>query len=487
MVPRLHKRGTSFKGACNYILHDAGEQTTDRVLWTDTLNLKGPAEQGWREMHATWADRVNLKRKAGVDLRGRDNTSPVLHMTLSWHANDNPTPEHMRETALASLTAVGLDAHQAVLAAHSDKDHMHVHIVVNTVDPKTGRTAPLKYTKERLSRWAEAYEKEHGIRCEQRIENNKARDEAKTARSRDAEEILFAPSEGKPSRRRTPYVPVKDRSPNRRQWFEKDEIVERMKEMRARLEQPHKLERGVLAARHRMERDAIWQDTKAATAHARSEVRDRYKPMFRQLYRDQQREVRHLQRHNHPLERAVYVFTNRERLGHGRPLKPKEMLRLIVKPGALLDAVDRMYERKRQKVAFLRRQETYEYTDKIMARHKEKAAVLSTRQKAEREAQWTAQRAARTASTSFSKAKEELAAEREANSPPPPEREIKRGPQKERVSDAFETAARKPEPEAARPFREAAKPETLSRAEQIRRDMEAWRQRHGGRDMGREL
>ncbi len=487
MVPRLHKRGTSFKGACNYILHDAGEQTTDRVLWTDTLNLKGPAEQGWREMHATWADRVTLKRKAGVDLRGRDNTSPVLHMTLSWHANDNPTPEHMRETALASLTAVGLDAHQAVLAAHSDKDHMHVHIVVNTVDPKTGRTAPLKYTKERLSRWAESYEKEHGIRCEQRVENNKARADAKAARVVEAQEILFAKANGVQPDARAPYVPVKDRSPNRRQWFDRAEIVARMKEMRARLEEPHKLERGVLAARHRMERDAIWQDTKAATAHARSEVRDRYKPVFRDLYRDQQRELRHLQRHNHPLERAVYVFTNRERLGHGRPLKPKEMLRLIVKPGALLDAVDRMYERKRQKVAFLRRQETFEYTDKIMARHKEKAAALSNRQKAEREAQWAEQRAARTASTSFSKAKEELAAEREANQPPPPEREIKRGPQNERVSEAFETVAQKPEPEAARPFREAAKPETLSRAEQIRRDMEAWRQRHGGRDMGREL
>lgn len=34
----------------------------------------------------------------------------------------------MRETALSSLKALGLDAHQAVLAAHSDKHHLHVHM-----------------------------------------------------------------------------------------------------------------------------------------------------------------------------------------------------------------------------------------------------------------------------------------------------------------------------------------------------------------------
>lgn len=39
MVPRLQKRGSSFKGVCAYILHDAGKPTRDRVDWTATLNL----------------------------------------------------------------------------------------------------------------------------------------------------------------------------------------------------------------------------------------------------------------------------------------------------------------------------------------------------------------------------------------------------------------------------------------------------------------
>ena len=52
---------------------------------------------------------------------------------------------------------------------------MHVHIVVNTVHPETGMTAPLKFTKLELSKWAEAYEREHGIHCEERIRNNEER------------------------------------------------------------------------------------------------------------------------------------------------------------------------------------------------------------------------------------------------------------------------------------------------------------------------
>ena len=143
-------------------------------------------------MEATWQNRMRLKRAAGISMRGRDNKDPVLHMTLSWHADDKPTPEHMKETARAALKALGLEEHQVLMAGHDDKNHMHAHLVINTVHPETGRTAPMKYTKERLSRWAEAYEKEHGVHCEQRIENNKERDRLKDQRSANANDILMA-------------------------------------------------------------------------------------------------------------------------------------------------------------------------------------------------------------------------------------------------------------------------------------------------------
>jgi beta-lactamase superfamily II metal-dependent hydrolase len=184
MIPRLTKRGTSFKGVCKYILSDAGKgkDTSDRVLWSKTCNLASAPEDAWFEMFAVARDQAVLKEQAGQQARGRKNRTPVLHYTLSWPPGEKPSAEHMHETALSSLKALKLDQHQALIAAHGDKDHMHVHIVVNTIHPETGMTAALKYTKETLSRWAEAYEREHGIHCEERIRNNELRDNIRIAK-----------------------------------------------------------------------------------------------------------------------------------------------------------------------------------------------------------------------------------------------------------------------------------------------------------------
>ena len=57
MVPKLHAKGSSFKGAALYLLHDKNRaQTGERVAWTETRNLAvDDPETGWRIMAATSA------------------------------------------------------------------------------------------------------------------------------------------------------------------------------------------------------------------------------------------------------------------------------------------------------------------------------------------------------------------------------------------------------------------------------------------------
>lgn len=177
MIPRLHPRGSSFRGACDYVLHDMDKATTSgRVPWCMTVNLSTQDPRwAWHEMVDTYWAQGALKAASGIDQRGRKNDKPVLHLSLSWAASETPSPEEMQKAALSSLKAMGLAEHQALITAHTDKAHAHVHIVVNTIHPTTGKTAPLKFTKLELSRWAEAYEVENGIHCEERIRNNKTR------------------------------------------------------------------------------------------------------------------------------------------------------------------------------------------------------------------------------------------------------------------------------------------------------------------------
>ena len=186
MVPKLHPRGSSFHGACDYILHDAEKaKTNDRVPWCLTVNLATQDPKwAWHEMVETYWAQDALKTASGIDLRGRKNKKPVLHYSLSWADSENPSPEEMQKAALSSLKALGLDDHQALISPHTDTKHPHVHIVVNLIHPTTGRSHDLKFPKLDLSRWAEAYEREHGIHCHERIKNN-------AARARSADRLLM--------------------------------------------------------------------------------------------------------------------------------------------------------------------------------------------------------------------------------------------------------------------------------------------------------
>ena len=283
-MPRIHKRGSSFKGACGYILHDPGKESSERVAWVMTQHLHSHPDDAWFEMFDTYRNRTALKANAGIDPRGRDNKTPVLHYTLSWHADDKPVPEHMRDMALASLKALGLSDHEAVISAHNDKEHHHVHVVANTVHPYSGKTAPLKFSKLEFSKWAEAYEKEHGIHCEQRIENNKRRREIAQERVDERLNADFALAAGKPPPEKKPFEPVKDASPNRRQWFERKDVIDKMKALRAALDHDQKIERGVTWTKQRGERDQLDKDTKAALDNARGHIKQQFKGQWRELY-----------------------------------------------------------------------------------------------------------------------------------------------------------------------------------------------------------
>ena len=68
-----------------------------------------------------------------------------------------------------------------------------MHALFNRVHPLTGKAATLSRSKEKLSRWALAYEKTHGkIYCQSRANNARNRAEGKRERDRNpAIQALF--------------------------------------------------------------------------------------------------------------------------------------------------------------------------------------------------------------------------------------------------------------------------------------------------------
>ena len=193
MIPKINGLGRSFAGVAAYCLHDAPQpddrrpETSERVGWTDTRNLATiRVERAARLMAATAKAAPDLKRLAGGARGGRKLAKPVLHYSLSWAQDETPDRQEMSRAVDGSLEALGLEGHEALIVAHDDTRHPHVHVIANRVDPETGKTATLGNSKLRLSRWAEGFEREQGrIRCEERVKNN--------ARRRAGKEVVHNP------------------------------------------------------------------------------------------------------------------------------------------------------------------------------------------------------------------------------------------------------------------------------------------------------
>jgi len=177
MVPKVAQSGKSFKGAFAYYGHDKQADSSERVAFIETLNLRiDDPDQAWRIMAHTAVNQDALKMEAGIKTSGRKLENPVLAYSLSWSPDENPTPEQMKEAAYQTLEILGAADHQAMIIAHNDEPHPHVHILVNRVHPETGKALKESYTKLKLSEWAEQYEREQGkIRCNKRVQNNRKR------------------------------------------------------------------------------------------------------------------------------------------------------------------------------------------------------------------------------------------------------------------------------------------------------------------------
>ena len=197
------------------------------------------------------------------------------------------------------------------------------------------------------------------------------------------------------------------------------------------------------------------------------------------------------------------MYSQRDRLGRGAPLTLRQMVPLITNHGKLLDAVDRVHARERRNVAQTQKVEQKTYTGRIMANHVKAFETLKARQTVERQIERDGHYQ-KTRAVTFQVAKSSLAQEhtravaveiavpaptfRRAPAPAPEQTLApKPKPPSPAVAPAFEKAASPPPaPNLQAAFDKAAAPPT-SRAEQIKREMEAWRKRNEGRDYGREM
>jgi hypothetical protein len=101
-----------------------------------------------------------------------DNTrckDPVFHMILAWREMEIPTSGQVDEAVGIALKELDLQNCQALWVLQNDTQNRHVHIVVNRIDPESGRAIiPANgWTKKALERAARKIELAQGWESEQ--------------------------------------------------------------------------------------------------------------------------------------------------------------------------------------------------------------------------------------------------------------------------------------------------------------------------------
>jgi DNA primase catalytic core len=125
----------SFGKLADYLEYGRGanrvEDPSERVAWTKERNLLGQSGQA-----------LALEMRDVAALNDRVE-KPVYHMVLSWKSSrgggppDRPAKEEMLAAAEKVLERIGLADHQAWIVAHKDTEAPHLHVMVNTVHPRT--------------------------------------------------------------------------------------------------------------------------------------------------------------------------------------------------------------------------------------------------------------------------------------------------------------------------------------------------------------
>jgi hypothetical protein len=146
MIPKVSS-GKSFASLADYLTTGRDGTHPERVAWSTTRNL------------ATSDPMTAAAIMDATALQNPRTTEPVYHLSLSFHPTDIVSRETMEAVADRMLHELKLEGHQVVMVAHNDRDHAHVHLMVNRVHPETFRA---------WDRWKDYYTIESTLRAIER-------------------------------------------------------------------------------------------------------------------------------------------------------------------------------------------------------------------------------------------------------------------------------------------------------------------------------
>lgn len=139
---------TSVHKSLSYILNP---DKTENLLYASSMNCMTDAMNAYLEMKSVFESYSSEKFDAPLPRKGKGSVK-AIHYIQSFDPKDNISPELAHRIAKAFARKTFGDDCQVVIATHTDRGHIHSHLIVNTYT-LTGRKlndnqATLKHVKE---------------------------------------------------------------------------------------------------------------------------------------------------------------------------------------------------------------------------------------------------------------------------------------------------------------------------------------------------
>lgn len=89
-------------------------------------------------------------------------TDPVYHYQLCWRPGEQPSRKQWEAAAKKTIKDLGFEEHQYIIVAHDDREHAHVHILINRIHPETYKAHYPGFSKRELDKSIREIEHEQG-------------------------------------------------------------------------------------------------------------------------------------------------------------------------------------------------------------------------------------------------------------------------------------------------------------------------------------
>ena len=140
MIAKDSGTGKSFGGLANYLENGHRGEKVDRVAWFEADNMDiGSIREAAQVMKVAANENTRVEK-------------PVYHFSINWHQDESGQVDQSLALKIAreALADIGLEDHQALIVAHKDTDHFHVHVVANRVHPETDKAWVGSFSKMKL-------------------------------------------------------------------------------------------------------------------------------------------------------------------------------------------------------------------------------------------------------------------------------------------------------------------------------------------------